>query len=529
LNYKKLAAAVAATALVVGALLGGAGSASAASGDAYQPEFASIDPNSQILYVLNDKAGNDATGVATEIPPEKQTANHEGWKWCTSLSDTNCDFKNSTLAIQGNAVLQNCANTVSDFCLESLELAAPNSDFKPATFVREANQPVWAPDKALGFPGGSGPSLYTSADAPTAGGQNTYAVRVTLKISFNRSTGKFDTNALAAAVVPYRTVNDPNVFGLAGSGTGLGQVCGWIEPGVCGVTQDWVPGTKARISVKVPSNLAGWFKGRIQSPQISINAVNASTNRLVVEAEPAVVPQMAIAKPLSYWEEQRQLGNDIGWWGGPGFKETGTGSGDPGVDKFIDRFRTELKDTATGLSSMWNFATVNAGNGSQCLQDSSRVLGIVTTNAMGYDGSSPSFENGMLSYHVSGLHYAPDGKTLNEGTYDLVMRSDAARCLYGFTKAPISATVSVISASGDLKTAVTTVNEKDGWLTMRAYGFTFSNPVVNVKITQAKDPSASSTSSGSSTGSSTITCVKGKLTKKVSGTAPKCPAGYKKK
>jgi hypothetical protein len=27
----------------------------------------------------------------------------------------------------------------------------------------------------------------------------------------------------------------------------------------------------------------------------------------------------------------------------------------------------------------------------------------------------------------------------------------------------------------------------------------------------------------------TITCIKGKTTKKVSGTAPKCPAGYKKK
>jgi hypothetical protein len=27
----------------------------------------------------------------------------------------------------------------------------------------------------------------------------------------------------------------------------------------------------------------------------------------------------------------------------------------------------------------------------------------------------------------------------------------------------------------------------------------------------------------------TITCVKGKIVKKVTGTAPKCPAGYKKK
>jgi hypothetical protein len=27
----------------------------------------------------------------------------------------------------------------------------------------------------------------------------------------------------------------------------------------------------------------------------------------------------------------------------------------------------------------------------------------------------------------------------------------------------------------------------------------------------------------------TITCIKGKLTKKVTGSAPKCPTGYKKK
>jgi hypothetical protein len=147
---------------------------------------------------------------------------------------------------------------------------------------------------------------------------------------------------------------------------------------------------------------------------------------------------------------------------------------------------------------------------------------------MGYDGSSPSFSDGFLNYHVSGLHFAPDGITPNEGTYDLVMRSDTARCLYGFTKAPISATVSVISAAGEQKTAVTTVNEKDGWLSMRAYGFTFSNPVVKVQITQAKDPSAAA-SAASPAGKTTITCVKGKLTKKVAGTARKCPAGFKKK
>jgi hypothetical protein len=169
---------------------------------------------------------------------------------------------------------------------------------------------------------------------------------------------------------------------------------------------------------------------------------------------------------------------------------------------------------------MWNFATINSGNGSDCLSDNSKVQGIVTTNAMGYDGSAPSYSKGILSYKVSCMHFEADGKTPVEGTYDLVMRSDTARCLYGFSKAPISATISVTSAAGEIKTATTVVSEKNGWLKMAAYGFTFSSPTISVKLTQAGAASAVK---------ATITCAKGKLTKKVTAVNATCPAGYKKK
>lgn len=115
------------------------------------------------------------------------------------------------------------------------------------------------------------------------------------------------------------------------------------------------------------------------------------------------------------------------------------------------------------------------------------------------------------------MHYLPDGKTPAEGTYDLVMRSDIARCLYGFSSAPIGAAISVVGEGGETRTAVTTVKEESGWLKLAAYGFTFSSPTISVKIIQA---AAKKT---------TITCAKGKLIKKVTGTSPKCPAGYKKK
>jgi hypothetical protein len=107
-------------------------------------------------------------------------------------------------------------------------------------------------------------------------------------------------------------------------------------------------------------------------------------------------------------------------------------------------------------------------------------------------------------------------------SYDLALRSDVARCLYGFTAAPIGATIEVVSQFGEKQVAVTTVNEKNGWLHLAAKGFTFSAPTVSVKLTQqAQAPTALKKTS--------ITCVKGKTTKKVTAVNPKCPTGYKKK
>jgi hypothetical protein len=72
--------------------------------------------------------------------------------------------------------------------------------------------------------------------------------------------------------------------------------------------------------------------------------------------------------------------------------------------------------------------------------------------------------------------------------------------------------------------ATTVVNERDGWLYMSAKGFTFSSPTIKIKLSQGAvivpAPMVKK---------STITCVKGKLIKKVTATNPKCPSGYKKK
>ena len=142
-----------------------------------------------------------------------------------------------------------------------------------------------------------------------------------------------------------------------------------------------------------------------------------------------------------------------------------------------------------------------------------------------------------MDYKVASPHFDKDGTTELKGNYDLAIRSDVARCLYGYTSAPISATISVVSANGTNQIATTVVNEKNGWLYLSANNFGYSAPTLKVKLIQdAPTPVVTPTPTPTPTATikpvsiqKMIVCVKGKTTKKVKAISPKCPSGYKKK
>jgi hypothetical protein len=206
-------------------------------------------------------------------------------------------------------------------------------------------------------------------------------------------------------------------------------------------------------------------------------------------------------------------------------------------------FAPAYKDKATSTTTNWTFRAMNYGQNSaevqKCSDNTGNVAGLVTTNALTYLPGPPTFdkESQSLTYKVASPHFEANGSVAS-GSYDLSMRSDIARCLYGFSSAPIKAEISITSDEGEKKVATTIVNEKNGWLYLSAKGFTFSSPTINVKLSQEKvvvaptptpTPSAVASVAPAAKKSVTITCIKGKTTKKVSGESPKCPAGYKKK
>jgi hypothetical protein len=109
--------------------------------------------------------------------------------------------------------------------------------------------------------------------------------------------------------------------------------------------------------------------------------------------------------------------------------------------------------------------------------------------------------------------------------------------VYGFTKAPIKAELSIVSADGSPQVATTILGEKNGWVFLSAANFEFSAPIIKAKLTQevVVEPTPTPTPTPAATKKpvvakkTTITCVKGKTVKKVTAVKPTCPSGFKKK
>ena len=531
-----------------------------ADGDAYEPLRTPVGNNGDNIleYVVEDGAVEINSYIAI-YPPSVTSADQTRagkWLWCTGLNDPVCDPKKSPEYMKATSILPPCADATSENCIDSVEIGNATS-MAQATLIRSTKGITFPPSPEYNYIGASTTSLWNVPGMPSASGTTTYSVMPRIQSYFRN--GKFVQGDFFLSVVPYREATgnyqenrinpDPNATPqdrYLGNGS---QYCAWAEAGLCGIPQDFAAGARIKVKVRLPKEIGGWFRGRLADPVMDVTSFSANNSLVSVEASPVTVPRMAFLNKISSFNDQEKLWyENFGRFPAADFgRATGPQAGSPEFSfPFIDLYRTRVKDTAVGTNTFWNYTTTSWGNGSNCLQDKSKVLGIVTTNALAYDGSSPSFENQTLNYHVSGLHFMPDGVTPVQGSYNLVMRSDAARCLYGFTNAPVKATISIVGA-GDSPIATVIAGEKNGWLSLSANGFTFSEKTLQVKFTQdapapVATPTPVATAEPTPVATSapvaapvapakkiTITCVKGKTTKSVTAVKPVCPAGYKRK
>jgi hypothetical protein len=270
--------------------------------------------------------------------------------------------------------------------------------------------------------------------------------------------------------------------------------------------------------------ISGWLHGRFDRPDVKTSTTSDGKFHITFLGAPMKVPTVYASIPWSQATAafkarfgskpsgQVGMGNDS-WYENAGRNQ----SSQQMVDD-LNLWLPIINDRANATPTYWMVrTTTNAETNKQSCLKNGEVNGIVTTNATAYTSGAPYFNEKYqsLDYRVASPHFDAQGG-VNVGHYNLQINSEVARCLYGFTNAPISATVSVISSNGENQVATTTLKESNGWIYLTAAGFTYSSPTLRVKFSQSGKKS-------------TIFCVKSSSSKKVYGFNPKCPAGYKKK
>ena len=475
-------------------------------------------------------------------PALKQEAE---WQLCTEPGIAPCNRANGTW--DANISLPHCESATQEWCIEELTVSPPGPQKVVGEFLRNIAGPKTEAFPSLGIPAGSTAGLWSVKDVRHSGKTDTYVSLVNLRFVKSSQDATPFISYMDARIIPYKqisgnsrktarpyeqlrtvsyfdSVKNLNVMGISGGS----EECAWTEDGVCGEIYDFNPNSKVSLTIRISNKVTGWLMGRLSDPQVTVAPVSASQNRLTIEAKPLAVPLFFVKARISELTDAMKktflvdnfiVEKPTGIWGQKG-------NAIQSLD-VIPAWKDAANDRAVASNVTWSFATTNFGSGSDCLKSTDKLMGIVTTNSIAYEGTAPRFVNGFLDYKVAGVHFNPDGSVF-EGRYDLVMLKSIAQCLYGFSDAPISATISVLKDGAEERISTTSLEEfGEGaftWLKLSAQGFTFSNPTLRVKLTQAKAASPVVAQKKKS-----ITCVKGKTVKKVAGVNPKCPTGFRKR
>lgn len=438
--------------------------------------------------------------------------------FCSSLDDPACTSIDERWWIL--RVLPPCIDTnPNDDCVEGLEVTQ-GSETRKSILTERIQERTWQADPARGLPIAGSQGLWTDPFASDP--SRKYFVNV-----FG------DLNAREGRYPPFTLVNFFASITPTSDSNSLNGTCIWKISSRCGHRVKFGEDVRLSLVLHISPNLTGWLGGRLNSPSVKVERINQYVNKLTVSGEAINVNMVGVSVPyesapaelISYMRSTN-----------PGCPaeacDVGIASSGPYTFDYLEKWKSITKDTASRTIPYWSISRSPSGHlPMQCMKDG--FVGLVTTNATAYQQAMPDLTVGELTYKVSGTHFMTDGVTLTQGTYNLLLRSDVARCVYGFSSAPIKASVSVMSESDIQSVTTEVVNEKDGWMYLAANGFHFSEPSIKVKLSQELPPApqpgiTAGTASKAAAKIITITCTRGKFKKKLTAINPKCPTGYKK-
>lgn len=530
----------------------------APQGDGWRSLFigdnTTINREPSTLYAEEDRVGNT-----------NPTSYH-----CATVDSTKCvELKR----IQASAFLQPCSIAIPTNCIESFyAIDASGNRVDAASPVNYPTSSKWdyLGNDALNLPTGGTPTVWTIPGINHGGGNNNYMVQAFTVSGLSKpanskiTTEQFNLERLVVNVSPVTLITGRYFENIAVDSTESPEktprgvihnsidewrYCAMVGNGTCQKRQAFPEDVKFGVKIRLQKKISGWLHGRIYNPDATIVTSTSNSQTVEVVALPIRVP---IVGEWYRWDDltpaiQKYIldGKVIGGQGffttknlaNGNFQEMLGTSGEMSFDA-LSLWLPQMKDRASANPTTWTFYNLGEwelAEASKCISGADDLVGMVTTNATVYAAGTPRFnaENQSLDYKVMAPHLTSKGEVF-KGTYDLRIRSEVARCIYGFSSAPIQASISVLSEDGTMQRATQTVNEDKGWLSLSANGFTYSSPTIQVMLTQSEPaplpaPDVSTQALAQpAVKKMTITCAKGKLRKKIAAAKPACPKGYKK-
>ena len=497
---------------------------------------------------------------------------------CASVDSAKCI---ELRRIQASAFLQPCSIKIPTNCIESfyaVDLMGNRIDATSPVNYPQASKWDYPGVDALNLPTGGTPTVWTIPGINHGGGNNNYMVQAFTVSGLNKpantrvSNEQFNLERLVVNVSPVTLIPgryEENVAvdstetpektprGVIHNSVDEWRFCAMVANGDCQMRQAFPENIRFGVKIRLQKKISGWLHGRIFNPDATIITTPSGAQTIEVVALPIRVP---IVGEWFHWSQltpaiQKYIldGKVIGGQGffvsknqaNGNFQEMVGTSGEQSFDA-LSLWLPQLKDRASANPSTWTFYNLGEwelAEASKCISGANDLVGMVTTNATVYAAGTPRFNaaNQSLDYKVMAPHFTSKGEVF-KGTYDLRIRSEVARCIYGFTSAPIQASISVLSEDGSMQRATQTVNEDKGWLSLSANGFSYSSPTIQVLLSQSDEtltPTPEITTQATPEPSvkaapikRTITCAKGKggaqVKRKVTAIKPVCPAGYRK-
>jgi hypothetical protein len=507
------------------------------------PVNADNTPSSNVEWPLTYRPGTVGFSSLEDFSNDWQAFSrifvfHHTEQLCASFDDPYCVPISQPYGIQLLQILPPCDGVTEEAdCIEGVTVSDGSKELD-SKLIRQLPYSHFSADAKNGIPEGGAPSLWTN---PFVVDSNQGLVVTTSAYMKRDTTGPFHDTSFAASIKSYLIKQGdyspiklvpaskftPGETGYL-SYTGNAPGCVWTDTGKCGV-QTTYPGIKSiSLRVKLSNTQTGWLAGRLVNPNVKVEKITSTQNLLTVNAEPASVAMVSasVSEAKATEEMKRHYFAD-------GYQIRSFNIDE--LSKLLDIYKSVTNDTSTKIIPMWSITNGYGKSTDPCLQSTTNFVGLVTTNSVAYQTEAPKFSRGSLNYTLASPHFQPNGDPF-EGTYDLLLSSSAARCLYNYSSAPLTASVTITNEGGSTQVATSTLQESDGWLRLDVKGFHFSKPTIEVALKQEKTtvestplPTPSPTRAMVGSKKSSIICIKGKISRVTTNIKPICPTGWIKK